>query len=125
MSEQAAQTEPAPMPLGGRRVRARKTSHLLRVYRHVFKTHTPKHKNGKAKKESPDVTLVRNIKEKTPSKFSENLERLEQEYAASRISTEPGSVQMDEGSKKALSLVAQLLEELAAKRTQTPTPRQA
>lgn len=101
------------------RKRARKASHLLRVYRHVFETHQPRHANGKPKKEEPNIQLIREIKEKNPNQFLAKLQDLEKEYAASR-GEEAEAVQMDTGSQKVLDLVEQLLDDRAKKE---PPPR--
>lgn len=114
MSEPEATTEAKTDPRKRPRKRARKASHLLRVYRHVFKTHLPRHANGKPKKEQPNVALIRDIKEKSPDRFVAKMQELEAEYAASR-GEEGEAAQMDEGSRKVLELVENLLDDIAAK----------
>lgn len=121
--EPITEEKPPVKDLRKRRRRARKASELLRVYRHVFKTHRPKSKNGKALKEEPNIALIRDIKEKTPDRFVAKMQELEAEYAASR-GEEGGATAMDEGSRKVLDLVDQILDDIQAKAKPKPAPRQ-
>lgn len=115
MSEQ---TEPLPRR---RYKRVRKASRLLSVYRLVFKTDAPRTK-AEREKESPNVRLIRDIKERSPDKFIAKMQELEAEYQSSR-GGDGEAAGMDEGSKKVLDLVEGLLDELAAKRASGPPPR--
>ena len=102
------------------RKQVRKASHLLRVYRAVFKSDPPATEEARAA-ERPDVKLIRSVKATDPARFIAKLNDLEKEYAAMRGDEPAKTVKFDEGSRKVLDLVDELLKKIGKK---APTPPQ-